>query len=114
MELTYSEKKLIVAIVAQELADIDPRDLKVDEWDIDILPSAARKLAYWLNQDVNRWHLDDAQEALCNLAKCNDGTDLSWEFGMPVYESERESLRESFDDAYESAVQNIIGVEPRG
>lgn len=109
MELTYSEKKLIVAIVAQELADIDLKESTYVTWEA-VLAHGARKLAYWLGDTVPVWALDEAQEALCNLARCADGTDLSWEFGMPVYESERESLRESFDDAYETAVINIIGI----
>ena len=120
--MEYSDRKLIVAIVAQELADIDPRGLDVYEYTTYTLPNAVRKLAYWLEQPVSALDLDDAQEALTSLARLRwvATADELWdEFAegtryLETVEDAIDRLRDSFDDAYESAVINMIGVEPRG
>lgn len=119
--MNYTEKKLIIAAVVQELADIDPRDLKYNEWP-EVLDSAHRKLQYWLDQYVSERALDDAQEALTSLARLRwvETEDELWhEFAagtcyLETVEDAIDRLRDSFDDAYETAVINMIGVEPRG
>ena len=118
--MDYNDKKLMIAIVAQELSEIDPRTLKFGEWPA-ILSQATRKLAYWLEQPVDKGWLDDAQEALCDLARLAtvETPDELWhEFEMGVYRNETfedaiDRIRDGFDDAYETAVIGILGV-PRG
>ena len=109
MEITHGDKKLMVAIVAQELADLDVNTIKWGEYRCYLLPQATRKLAYWLEQPVHEFFLDEAHDALVNLAKCADGSDLSFEFGEHINADERDTLRDSFDDEYETAVASIIG-----
>lgn len=105
--MDYNDRKLCVAIVAQELADIDPSTLKFGEWP-EILNQAKRKLAYWLEQPVFVLALDDAQEALCDLEQCADGTDLEHEGLGTGYT--HEEWRAYFNEQYETAVIDIIGI----
>lgn len=117
MEPSYSDKQLMVAIVAQELSEIDPSTLKFGEWSR-TLAQATRKLAYWLEQPVDKGWLDAAQEALCDLARlaaAETPDDLWYELEMGVrsnetFEDAIDRIREGFDDAYETAVIGILGV----
>lgn len=121
MEPSYSDKQLMVAIVAQELADIDPHTLKFGAW-APILAQATRKLAYWLEQPVDSGWLYEAQEALSDLTLLTtvETPDELWhEFEMGVrsnesFEDAIDRIKDGFDDAYEAAVLAILGVKPRG
>lgn len=109
--MNYAEKKLIIAAVAEELAETDLMDMAYEEWEAWIM-QAARKLAYWLEQDIRWQDLDDAQQAIRDLEKVADGTDLEHEgLSGPDTPENRESWQESFDSNYEFAVINMIGVK---
>lgn len=112
--MNYSEKKLVIAAVADELAETDIQAMSYEEWEAWLM-QAARKLAYWLEQDINWTILDDAQQAIRDLEKIADGTDLEHEgLSGPDTPENREFWRDYFNRNYTTAVIMMIGVTPRG
>lgn len=111
IEMDYTDKKALIGVVAGELSNFTS-DNNYTEWPL-ALAQGARKLAYWLEQDIDINELDDAQEAICNFDKCANGTDLTYEFGISYYEEDREKLREHFNVQYSCAVFNLIGPPPK-
>lgn len=64
MKISPSDARILVGVVAEELADIDDRSLVWGEFQQDVLPDARRKLSYWIGRDISETDLYDAQDAL--------------------------------------------------
>lgn len=121
MKLTYSEKKLIVGVVAQELADIEAATLRFGEWYETLLPQATRKLSYWLEQDVRTGQLDTLVNCLENirLLEMSETEDELWDnLSIAVYRNEtleecKERWAKSCSEEYDVCLIDLLGVEPR-
>jgi hypothetical protein len=70
--MDYNDKKLITNVIVAELADIDPLSLKWGEWLKDILPQAARRLSYYLEQDVYPLALEGLVDTLEQIIHLED------------------------------------------
>lgn len=82
MNIPQSDKRILVAVIADELANVDENSLKWGQFLSETLPDARRKLSYWLGRDVSEDDLFEAQDALVH----------------------------GLDDDYEACVNRIVGI----